>query len=360
VVGYDDLGIFAAQLLDSVVCSERNCADLYVDNFVNFSDFAILAQNWGEKVYPLVINELLAHSHDIADWIELHNTTGQTINIGGWFLSDDMDDLKKYEIETGKSISDGGYVVFYEDETFGSGEAATPFALSENGETLYLSSGLDGELTGYSEEEEFGASARGGSVGRYVTSTGRVDFVAMSSITAGGENAEPMVGPIVITEIMYHPQDNGDAEFVEIYNKSGAAVDLFDIGGNPWKFTDGGGIDYLFPAEANIPALSYALLVKDSGAFESKGYPSVPGGVQIFEWGGGKLDNGGEDVIIAMPGDLDGGVRQYITIDHIEYDDDAPWPVEPDTVGDSLNRININNYGNDVANWQSAAPSPGQ
>jgi len=310
----------------------------------------------------VVINELLAHSHGSnPDWIELHNTTGQTINISGWFLSDDSQNLKKYEIETGTSIPLNGYIVFEEDNTFGSGEAATPFALSENGETLYLSSGWDGELTGYSEEEEFGASATGVSFGRYVTSTGRIDFVSMSSITAGGENTTgPKVGPIVITEIMYHPLFNGDAEFVEIYNKSEAVVDLFDIEGNPWKFTDGGGIDYLFPAEANIPAYSYAVLVKDSGAFESEGYTSVPGGVQIFEWGGGKLDNGGDDVIIAIPGELDGGARQYIAIDHIEYDDDAPWPVEPDTTGDSLNRINNNNYGNDVANWQSASPSPGQ
>ncbi|UCE48349.1 MAG: lamin tail domain-containing protein, partial [Phycisphaerales bacterium] len=37
----------------------------------------------------VVINELLAHSHAGApDWIELHNTTDTTINIGGWFLSD--------------------------------------------------------------------------------------------------------------------------------------------------------------------------------------------------------------------------------------------------------------------------------
>ncbi len=69
---------------------------------------------------------------------------------------------------------------------------------------------------------------------------------------------------------------------------------------------------------------------------------------------------GGDDVIIAMPGDLDGGARQYISIDHIEYDDDAPWPAEPDSSGDSLNRIDENEYGNDVSNWESASPSAGQ
>ncbi len=37
----------------------------------------------------VVINEVLAHAHaDASDWIELCNTTGEAINIGGWFLSD--------------------------------------------------------------------------------------------------------------------------------------------------------------------------------------------------------------------------------------------------------------------------------
>ncbi len=45
--------------------------------------------------------------------------TGNPINIGGWFLSDDNIDFKKYEIAPGTSIADGGYVVFYEDTSFG-------------------------------------------------------------------------------------------------------------------------------------------------------------------------------------------------------------------------------------------------
>ncbi|MHC4132576.1 MAG: lamin tail domain-containing protein [Planctomycetota bacterium] len=311
----------------------------------------------------IVINELLAHSHGSnPDWTELHNTTGQTINIGGWFLSDDPLNLKKYEITPGTSIMSGGYTLFYEDVTFGNpGDPGcnTPFALSENGETLYLSSGLNGELTGYSEEEEFGPSATNVTFGRYVTSTGRIDFVSMAAPTAGNTNSDPKVGPIVITEIMYHPLGNGDAEFVELYNKTAATVYLFDGEGNPWKFTDDGGIDYLFPADANILAYSYAVLVKDQAAFNSEGYSAVPGSVQVFQWGDGKLNNAGEDIIIAMPGDLDGGIRQYITIDHIEYSDDHPWPIEPDTTGDSLNRNSNSDYGNDVVNWSTGTPSPG-
>ncbi|UCG58813.1 MAG: lamin tail domain-containing protein, partial [Phycisphaerales bacterium] len=96
----------------------------------------------------VVINEVLAHSHaEASDWIELHNTTDHTINIGGWFLSDDGSNLKKYEIAEGRTIRAGGYIVFTEELHFGNWDdpgAHMPFALSENGETLYLHSGRDG------------------------------------------------------------------------------------------------------------------------------------------------------------------------------------------------------------------------
>ena len=68
----------------------------------------------------VVINELLANSQGAGpDWIELSNTTDQAIDIGGWFLSDDANDLTKYRIAAGTSIPAGGYIVFYEDKHFG-------------------------------------------------------------------------------------------------------------------------------------------------------------------------------------------------------------------------------------------------
>ncbi|MBA7706164.1 hypothetical protein ES703_115011 [subsurface metagenome] len=101
----------------------------------------------------VVINEVLAHSHaDAADWIEMHNTTSTAIDIGGWFLSDSSSDLTKYQIAAGTIIAPDGYIVFYEDRHFNNPSAPgsnQPFALSKNGERLYLSSAESGLLTGY-------------------------------------------------------------------------------------------------------------------------------------------------------------------------------------------------------------------
>ena len=323
------------------------------------------------NIDTILINEALAHSPPgDTDWIELYNTTDKTINIGGWFLSDNSGNRMKYEIAEGTTIEPNDYIVFYEDVNFGNTNdpgCHMPFALSENGETVCLSSGLDGVLTGYYKEQNFGASQTGVSFGRYLTSTGRYDFVAMDSNTPWQPNANPKVGPVVINEIMYNPDlpdgssyDNEEYEYIELHNITGTLVTLYRTDKlTPWKFTDG--IDYTFSAThyATIPADGYLMVVKDLVAFITR-YGSMPGNVPVLEGYDGWLSNDGEKVQISMPGDLNSDLeRQYICIDRVRYYDKAPWPIEADGLGKSLSRKVANHYGNDVANWEAAAPSPG-
>jgi hypothetical protein len=184
----------------------------------------------------------------------------------------------------------------------------------------------------------------------------------METNTPGAANADPLVGPIVISEIMYHPQDEPDshpyAEFIELYNMSASAVTLQDATTDvPWAMT--GGVEFVFPADTVLAAGSYLLLVKDATIFATE-YPGTPGGVQIFQWTSGSLNNAGEQVELSMSGDVDGlGARQYIREDRVTYGDTAPWPTTPDGSGTSLHRIALDEYGNDVANWQAASPTPG-
>ncbi|MHC4742377.1 MAG: lamin tail domain-containing protein, partial [Planctomycetota bacterium] len=223
----------------------------------------------------IVINEVLSHSHEAApDWIELYNTTDEQIDIGGWYLSDSDGNLTKYRIADATKIDPYDYVVFYEDANFG--RFATdpgrlePFALSENGDELYLTCADDeGRLTGYREVEDFGASLRGVSFGRYYkASTGNVNFVLLDSNTPGAPNAYPKVGPIVISEIMYNPLfDNQDQEYIELLNITSEPVTLYDAQvGAPWRFTDG--VSYTFPGYPGfrIDPGSRAVIVKDINA----------------------------------------------------------------------------------------------
>ncbi|MHC4586974.1 MAG: lamin tail domain-containing protein, partial [Planctomycetota bacterium] len=329
----------------------------------------------------VVINEVLAHSHaDAADWIELHNTTSTAIDIGRWLLSDSGSDLAKYQIAPGTIIAPDGYVVFYEDQHFNNPSAPgayQPFALSENGERLYLSSVEGGLLTGYRNVEDFGSSETAVSFGRYYKpSTGNYNFVPMSENTPGFANAYPKVGPIVISEIMYNPSwpeggsyTNDQYEYLELHNISNEPVALYHFEtALPWKFTDG--IDFTFPADipVTIPVGGYLLVVKDPEAFSWR-YPAVSI-EKILGPYSGSLNNAGERLELSMPGDIDEfGTRYYIRVDRVTYSDgshpeNSPdsidhWPTSPDGDGESLTRKVSSDYGNDSDNWTASAPSPG-
>jgi hypothetical protein len=333
----------------------------------------------------IVINEVLAHSHaEASDWIELYNTTASPVNLGGWYLSDSDTNTMKYKFASGTILPASGYLVVYEDTNFGPNSVdpgrLIPFALSENGDMVCLTSALDANsfLTGYREKENFGASETGVSFGRYyMASTNSYNFIPMDQNTPGQPNAYPKLGPIIFNEIMYNPNwptsgiyANDEYEFIELYNATALPATLYDYNeGLPWKFTNG--IDYTFPGEPNvvtIPSGSRILVVKNPTAFKWR-YPSVPVGI-IYGPYDGWLANDGGQLELGKPGDIDElSVRQYIRVERVNYSDgshpaDCPegvdlWPTQADGGGKSLSRKVPTAYGNDPNNWQAAAPSPG-
>jgi len=345
------------------------CASKYAGGTPDIADTGLL------KERSTAVNEVLAHQDATpGDWIELKNTTASSINIGGWYLSDSDEDLLKYRIKAGTVLNAGAYLVLTEDANFADTNDSgclTPFALSEYGETVYLTSADGSVLTGYREQEDFGCSENGVAFGQYLKSTGTYNFVALSSKTPGAANSYPKVGPVVINEIQYNPASGGqNEEYIELRNITGARVNLYeDVNGTivPWEFTDG--IDFVFPADANIPANGYMLVVKTTPAYFKTKY-SVPGGITVLGPYDGKLSNSGETVEISKPGHRDEFETQYyIRVDRVVYSDgshpeDCPegvdlWPTAADGGGKSLSRITLANYSNDPNNWKAGTPSPG-
>lgn len=317
----------------------------------------------GETV---VINEVLANSGASSDWIELHNRTGNPMNIGGWFLSDSAIDPAKYRIPPGTVIPAGGYLTFHEATHFGAASVdvnkVTAFALSDTGETVYLTSAVNDELTDYQSREEFGPSLEGEALGRYFKpSTGTYNFIAQRIPTPGAGNSGPRVGPIVLSEIMYHPPGNADAEYLELLNISNAPVTLHDPAkGRAWQLSDG--IDFEFPAATPLVMApgQRVILTRRLAAFSAVFGATVPPGTPVFEWSTGGLSNSGESVQLARPGPADAeNIIQFVRVDRVNYTDTTPWPASPDGGGASLTRISEKEYGNDFANWTAAAPSPG-
>jgi hypothetical protein len=354
----------------------------------------------------VAIHEVLTHTDPpLEDAIELRNISAAAVDISGWWLSDRGADPKRFRIPNGAVLPPGGFVVFYEGQFNPDFTGRPPyFALSSTeGEELFLhTADAAGTLTGYRTSEKFGAAENGVSFGRHPTSLG-FDFTAMSLRTFGADNpatveqfragaglsnAYPLVGPIVIGEIMYHPpdvisggttNDNDLDEFIELHNLTGTNVPLFhvDFPTNTWRLRDA--VDFDFPMNTALPAGQRLLVVGFDPATNAamlaafRGKYGIEESVPIHGPWRGRLANGGENVELykpdapPAPGLPDAGIVPYIQVDKVKYADALPWPALADNVtipltdpvGLSLQRRVAADYGNDPVNWIAGVPTPG-
>lgn len=308
---------------------------------------------------PIVINELLTHTDPPEkDSIELHNLSGTNVDLSGWYLTDDANTPKKYRIPNGTAISAGGYI-FFDESQFNTGIGGNiPFAFSSTGEAVYVFSALpDSQLTGYSHGFEFGPMFNGVAFERYVNSVGDELLPMETSFTFGTTNSPPRIGPIIINEINYHPDVNGD-EFVELMNVSDNTVPLFDplAPTNTWKV---GGLGYTFPTNISMGPAQLLLLVSTNPA-SFRGKYNVPLKVQILGPVSGALDNNGESLTLEAPDSPNIDSVPYVVVEEVRYDRKAPWPPDADGSGASLQRRSAVAFGNDPTNWAAAVPTPGQ
>jgi hypothetical protein len=343
------------------------------------------ASNW-RQLPNVVINEALTHTPTntpLEDAIELRNLTDQPVDVSHWWLSDDPGTLRKYRIPASTLLPPNGFVVIYENQFTNKDLGADiPFALSANGDEIVLSAATNNALTGWRAQVKFGAADVGVSFGRYVTSDSREEFVAMSARTfgvddpgsveefrtgTGAPNAEPRVGPVVLSELMYHPpdlgtNDNPRDEFIELRNITTAPVALFE-GTNGWRLRDA--VDFDFPAGTVLAPGSYLLVVSFDptnnpaalAAFRSQYHLDLS--VPIVGPWSGKLANDNEDIELRRPGIPDTNGVPSILVERVRYSDTLPWPAEADGTGFSLQRLNEAAFGNDPINWTAAAPTPG-
>jgi hypothetical protein len=330
-------------------------------------------------VYPrVVINEALTHSDPPppTDTVELLNLSGSPANVGGWFLTDDFRKPKKYRIPSATPpIPSGGFLIFDEAD-FNAGGAG--FSFNSTGDELYLFSGDDaGELTGYVHGFTFGAQRRGVTFVRHVTSLGNERFVAASSPTLGTANAPPLVGPVVISEIMYRPPavlangnywDNVEDEYIELRNISGSPVSLFDSSrpANTWKL--GEAVEFVFPPDVVLPAGGHLLVVgfnPQTNPSQLETFRAKYGISPVVPIYGPYHSSLGNEVTVALyradvPGTSEADDQiPDVLVDAVRYSNQTPWPVAADGAGHALHRLNVSNYGDDPVNWVAGGPTPG-
>ncbi len=93
----------------------------------------------------LVINEIMASNastnldpeyKSFSDWIELHNNSSSSIDISGYYLSDDEATPQKWSIPSGTTLSAGQYLIIWLDKE--DKGLHTNFSLNSDGETITL------------------------------------------------------------------------------------------------------------------------------------------------------------------------------------------------------------------------------
>ncbi|HEY3325312.1 MAG TPA: FN3 associated domain-containing protein [Planctomycetota bacterium] len=307
----------------------------------------------------IVINEALtnvtAPGHE---YIELYNAGASTVDIGGWYLTDDHTLPQKYCIPAGTTLA-AGECISFSDTLFNPTPGVDPsFGLSSRGEEVYVFSAdpTTHALTGYAQGCSFGAAENSIAFGRYVISTGAEHFVAQLSNTPGNANSGPRVGPVVFSEIMYQPSGTDDP-FIELLNITSNPVNLYDPANpaNTWKIT---GVDYIFPTGIQVPAEGMAIVCgMDPAAFRTK--HSVPAAVPVFGPWVTPLATSGMHLELQKPNPPEGPYVPYVVVEALDYSSSAPWPQEPAGNGPSLVRANTLSYGNDPANWQKSTANGG-
>lgn len=323
------------------------------------------------RLRDVIINEVLSHT-DLpqVDSIELVNTSANTIDIGGWYLSDSKSHPMKFRIPDNTILAANEYVVF--DETQFNPSPVTPsenyFALDGAGgdDILLLAVDSTGNPTRFADHVEFGAQANGESWGRWPNADG--PLYPMNSISLGAANSGPRVGPVVISEVNYNPVAPADGfedylyEFVEILNFTDSAINM-----SQWRLA--GGVDFAFPDNFLLAPKSNLVVVPfDPNDLDNAqlvvSFQNVYGASTIDWLGGwsGKLDNAGESIRLLRPDAPPADAPDLIPLlleDEVTYDDQTPWPTSADGDGDSLNRNSETGWGNDPTSWDAAAPSPG-
>ena len=188
------------------------------------------------------------------------------------------------------------------------------------------------------------------------------DFSTVTGGTIGGlkVNREPL-GPssrktgLIISEIMYHPRAselgseiNLDIEFIELHNSNPFAENLSG-------HRISGAVDYQFPSGTVIGPGGFLVVARNPSALQSH-FPGITG--ILGPWVGadtnGLPGNGGR-IRLRSEGDS--------VLLEVNYEVDAPWPVEADGAGHSLVLARPSYGENDVRAWAASAQvdgSPGR
>ena len=220
-------------------------------------------------------------------------------------------------------------------------KAQIGFGLKGEGETVYLYAPNRSRVI---DAWSFDAQAEGVSFGRFPD--GAAMKSGLGAPTPGAANRAPWESPVVINEIMYAPiSGDPDDEYVELYNRSGAPVNLAS-----WRFVDG--IDFTFPAGTVVPVDGYLVVARNRerlfGCYAQLNRTNTVGDFQ------GALANSGERLALAMPADGGSGAKRWVVVNEVAWRGGGRWPELAHEGGSSLELVDPRADTRWAANWAAS------
>ena len=288
-----------------------------------------------DALRSVIINEFLANTDaPDEDFVELFNTSNTPVDLSGVVIGDGALLTAGYTLPPGTIIAARGYLSFTQSQL--------GFSLGSDGERLWLY--RPGVLIG--DAISFSGQALGVSRDH--------DQRELATPTPGAVNSAVKDRPIVINEIMYNPISGlGADEYIELYNKSGAAV---DVGG--WKI--GGNIDYTIPAGTSIAAGGYLVIAKDPANLLAKGHAALNATNTLGAFTG-SLPNGGGRITLRIPVSYiiapATPATTYAIVDEVIYSDGGRWGIWSDGGGSSLELRDPRADNSIAANWSDSDES---
>ena len=311
----------------------------------------------------VLINELLTHTDlpDV-DTIELLNRSANSIDIGGWYITDSLADPFRYVVPEDTVIDSEEYITFDEDIlgfSFRGQEADNAFIIEPD---------VRGKPIRIVDAVSYSATQNGITLGRWEDGIG--DLFPMLFRTFEEENSGPLISDVVISEVHYNPPapvgiHSDDLEFVEITNNSGVPLDL-----SQWQLSRS--VEFTIPTGfILLPNTSIVIVGFDpiEQAAKTRRFVETYGvadDVAILgpysdadDPNADQLDDDGETLILQRPEDIEKLGLGYVLVDRVTYRDSGEWPDEADGGGRSLTRSELRSYGDFAENWVAAFPTPG-
>lgn len=185
----------------------------------------------------VVINELMPDNEtsvqdpagEYDDWLELYNNSDEPVDLSGWFMSDDANELDEWAFPDGTSVDAKGYLIVWCDEDLEQEGLHADFKMSSGGETIYLCTpdlGIVQEIA-YTEATTDQSYSRvpngsGSFVWQNHTFNGPNETTAVDEIVQNSPGI--LCYPVPAREIITIEYESPENESMKIYTLSGKLI----------------------------------------------------------------------------------------------------------------------------------------